>query len=85
LEQAGCRCRRIQERPISGAATRHIRKLPGAAAVSIAAMAASALAEDKARRFGGGMNAFISKPAVPETLFAVLLKRLAKAGARPRA
>ena len=60
-------------------ATRRIRKLPRGANVKILAMTANAFAEDKARCLEAGMNAFITKPVNPDTLFATLLKWLDEA------
>jgi CheY-like chemotaxis protein len=39
-------------------------------------MTANAFAEDKARCFAAGMDDFIAKPVIPETLFANVLKWL---------
>jgi CheY-like chemotaxis protein len=59
-------------------ATRIIRALPGYAEIPILAMTANAFAEDKARCFESGMNDFIIKPVMPESLFETLLKWLKK-------
>ena len=57
-------------------ATRAIRKLPNGQSVPILAMTANAFAEDKERCLAAGKNDFVTKPAVPDTLFAILLKWL---------
>jgi PAS domain S-box-containing protein len=57
-------------------ATRRIRQLHSGGNQPILAMTANAFAEDKARCFAAGMNDFIAKPVVPETLFASVLKWL---------
>jgi CheY-like chemotaxis protein len=57
-------------------ATRQIRKIPGYRHTPIIAMTANAFAEDKARCLEAGMNDFIIKPFVPDTLFATLLRSL---------
>ena len=54
-------------------ATRQIRQLPGYQEVPILAMTANAFAEDKQRCLNAGMNDFLTKPIVPETVFAKLL------------
>jgi len=59
-------------------ATKEIRLLPNGKHIPILAMTANAFAEDKARCFEAGMNDFITKPAMPEDLFATLLKWLAR-------
>jgi PAS domain S-box-containing protein len=59
-------------------ATRIIRALPGYAEIPILAITANAFAEDKARCFASGMNDFIIKPIMPESLFETLLKWLEK-------
>jgi PAS domain S-box-containing protein len=57
-------------------ATRRIRQQAAGANPPILAMTANAFAEDRARCFAAGMNDFIVKPVVPETLFACVLKWL---------
>lgn len=58
-------------------ATRIIRALPGRAHTPILSMTANAFVEDRRACFAAGMNDFITKPMVPEKLYAVLLKWLA--------
>ncbi|MCX7167449.1 MAG: response regulator [Rhodocyclales bacterium] len=57
-------------------ATRQIRLTPGYRSTPIIAMTANAFAEDKARCLEAGMNDFLIKPFVPDTLFATLLRNL---------
>ena len=57
-------------------ATRQIRLIPGYLNTPIIAMTANAFAEDKARCLEAGMNDFLIKPFVPDTLFATLLRNL---------
>jgi PAS domain S-box-containing protein len=59
-------------------ATRRIRQLSDKRQMPILAMTANAFAEDKAQCFEAGMDDFITKPVVPETLFVSLLHWLAK-------
>ncbi|HJV92486.1 MAG TPA: response regulator [Azonexus sp.] len=63
-------------------ATQRIRQLPRCAATPILAMTANAFFEDKARCLNAGMNDFISKPASPEQLYAMLFKWIATARSR---
>lgn len=55
-------------------ATRHIRRLPGAANLPIIAMTAAAMPEDKQACADAGMNDHVSKPIVPAELLATLVK-----------
>ncbi len=57
-------------------ATRHIRQWPRHHSTPIIAMTANAFAEDKEKCFQAGMNDFITKPAQPDLLYAMLLKWL---------
>lgn len=57
-------------------ATRQIRRLSLGRSIPIIAMTANAFSEDKAKCLDAGMNDFIVKPAVPEKLYATLLKWL---------
>jgi CheY-like chemotaxis protein len=59
-------------------ATRCIRQLSDKRQMPILAMTANAFAEDKARCFEAGMDDFIAKPVIPETLFIILLRWLSK-------
>ncbi|MGB0128305.1 MAG: response regulator, partial [Rhodocyclaceae bacterium] len=58
-------------------ATRRIRDLANGRGLPIIAMTANAFSEDKEQCLEAGMNDFLSKPARPETLYAVTLKWLA--------
>ena len=62
-------------------ATRRIRQLPTGGAVPIIAMTANAFTEDKQRCLEAGMNDFVTKPVVPDTLFAKILHCLDRASA----
>ena len=55
-------------------ATRQIRELPNRQSTPILAITANVFAEDRTRCHEAGMNDFISKPFVPEVLYAALLK-----------
>ena len=59
-------------------ATRQIRRIPGYRNTPIIAMTANVFAEDKARCLEAGMNDFLIKPFIPETLFATLLRSLSE-------
>lgn len=57
-------------------AAQHIRAFPAHAKTPILAMTANVFVEDKVRCFELGMDDFLAKPAIPDTLFSVLLKWL---------
>jgi len=59
-------------------ATRQIRLIPGREHVPILAMTANAFVEDRVRCFEAGMNDFLTKPVVPDVLFATMLKWMAQ-------
>lgn len=59
-------------------ATRRIRQLSERKRVPILAMTANAFAEDKQRCMEAGMDDFITKPVIPNTLFVNLLKWLSR-------
>jgi len=61
-------------------ATRIIRQLPQRQTVPILAMTATVFDEDRQACLAAGMNDFIIKPVLPETLYAVLLKYLRQQG-----
>ncbi|MTJ81447.1 MAG: response regulator, partial [Telmatospirillum sp.] len=54
-------------------ATRMIRTMPGGAELPILAMTANAFEEDRQICLDAGMDDFISKPVVPESLYSTLL------------
>ncbi len=58
------------------AATQAIRQLPGAAALPILAMTASAFDADRQRCLDAGMNDHVRKPVEPNHLYATLLRWL---------
>lgn len=60
-------------------ATRQIRTLPGYVDAPIIAMTANAFNEDREHCLQAGMNDFLSKPVVPEKLYATLLKWMKRA------
>ena len=57
-------------------ATRAIRQLSARESTPILAMTANAFAEDRQKCFDAGMNDFITKPVMPEVLYATLVKWL---------
>ena len=57
-------------------ATRALRKLPKWQTVPVLAMTANAFAEDRQQCLEAGMTDYMSKPVLPETLYAALLKWL---------
>lgn len=59
-------------------ATRQIRGIPGRSEVPVIALTANAFAEDRQRCLDAGMNDFLAKPVVPEAIYLVLLKWLAR-------
>jgi len=61
-------------------ATRQLRKLPNGANIPVIAMTANAFTEDKRRCLDAGMDDFVSKPVLPEDLYAALLKWLSQRG-----
>jgi PAS domain S-box-containing protein len=63
-------------------ATRHIRRA-GGWAIPIIAMTANSFGEDRAACLQAGMNDFLTKPAEPESLYAVLLRWLPQASGVP--
>jgi signal transduction histidine kinase/DNA-binding response OmpR family regulator len=64
-------------------ATRTIRQFPGKAALPILAMTANAFEEDRRACLAAGMNDYIAKPVVPETLYRTLLAWLPAAVSLP--
>ena len=58
-------------------ATRAIRANPLTAATPVLAMTANARSEDRARCIDAGMNAFMTKPILPELLYATVARWLA--------
>lgn len=59
-------------------ATRQIRQLADKKSIPILAMTANAFAEDKTRCLEAGMDDFITKPVIPDTLYRKLLKWLSR-------
>ena len=58
-------------------ATRAIRQLPGYTFTPIIAMTGNVFSEDRQACMAAGMNDFLSKPVLPESLYQNLLKWLA--------
>ena len=58
-------------------ATRRIRQSPGYESTPIIAMTANAFVEDRIRCMAAGMNAFLTKPVMPEYLYSTILMTLA--------
>jgi len=67
------------------AATKAIRRLPGGGEVPIIAMTANAFEEDRKSCLAAGMNAFITKPVAPATLYSMLGRWLPAHDAAPGA
>ncbi|HEX8986549.1 MAG TPA: ATP-binding protein [Rhodocyclaceae bacterium] len=63
-------------------ATRRIRALPGGGDMPIIAMTANAFSEDRLRCEAAGMNDFLSKPVMPQHLYATLTRWLRQGGGR---
>jgi CheY-like chemotaxis protein len=63
-------------------ATRRLRRLPGMERLPVIAMTANAFDEDRRRCLDAGMNDFISKPFMPDELYATMLAWLRR-GAAP--
>jgi hypothetical protein len=59
-------------------ATRQIRQLPRGRDIPIVAMTANAFNEDRQDCMAAGMNDFLRKPVVPETLYATVAEWLAQ-------
>ncbi len=59
-------------------ATRAIRAMPGFEHLTILAMTANAFNEDRTACLSAGMNDFVAKPVVPETLYSVVLDWLSR-------
>ena len=57
-------------------ATRQLRQLPEYATVPVIAMTANVLPEDRQKCLQAGMDDFIGKPILPDTLYATLVKWL---------
>jgi len=57
-------------------ATRAIREMPRGGYIPILAMTANAFSEDREACIQAGMDDFLTKPVMPDTLFKVLLRWL---------
>ncbi len=55
-------------------ATRRLRAEPAWSALPVIALTANAMAEDRARCLGAGMNDFLTKPMTPDALYAAVEK-----------
>jgi len=55
-------------------ATRNLRKLPHCAALPVIAMTANVMNDDRNKCLQAGMDDFIGKPILPETLYSTLVK-----------
>jgi CheY-like chemotaxis protein len=66
-------------------ATKAIRAMPGFEHLTILAMTANAFNEDRTTCLSAGMNDFVAKPVVPETLYSILLYWLSLAEQNPDA
>ena len=64
-------------------ATRLIRENPAFAGLPVLAMTANARGEDRARCLEAGMNDFLTKPVMPDRLYAALAKWLMPGAAAP--
>jgi PAS domain S-box-containing protein len=58
-------------------ATRRIRQLSGYSQTPIIAMTANAFVEDRVRCMAAGMNAFVTKPVLPDVLYRAMVRALA--------
>ena len=55
-------------------ATRKLRKLPNCSALPVIAMTANVMSDDRNKCLQAGMDDFIGKPILPDTLYAALIK-----------